>query len=115
MAEKRIRPRGDATMLLSRSLAQAVESAAAEVERRLPPRDESLDVKALRERLGYTQDEFASYFNVSVGTLRNWEQGRRAPHGPARVLLEVIARSPEAVAEAARALGGETRAATVSG
>lgn len=112
MAGKRIRARGDATMLLNRSLAQAVESAAAEVERRLPPREEdALDVKALRERLGYTQDEFAAYFNVSVGTLRNWEQGRRAPHGPARVLLEVIARSPEAVAEAARALGADKRAA----
>jgi putative transcriptional regulator len=39
---------------------------------------------------------------ISVGTLRNWEQGRRAPEGPARILLQVAARHPEAVWDVVR-------------
>ena len=56
-----------------------------------------LDVAAVRERLAMTQEEFAATFGVSVATLRNWEQGRRLPRGPARVLLQVIAQEPAAV------------------
>jgi putative transcriptional regulator len=59
-----------------------------------------VDVGALRERLGLTQDEFAKAFGVTTATLRNWEQGRREPRGPARVLLNVIEKEPEAVLRA---------------
>jgi putative transcriptional regulator len=55
------------------------------------------DVRAVRERYGLSQDQFAGLMGISVGTLRNWEQGRRKPRGPARVLLVVAARHPEAV------------------
>ena len=55
------------------------------------------DVRAIREQYGLSQDKFASLIGISVGTLRNWEQGRRRPEGPARVLLRVAARHPEAV------------------
>jgi len=55
------------------------------------------DVRAVRERHGLSQDQFAALMGISVGTLRNWEQGRRKPRGPARVLLIVAARHPEAV------------------
>lgn len=55
------------------------------------------DVKAIRKRLGKTQTEFAFMIGVSPATLRNWEQGRRRPEGPARALLRVAARSPKAV------------------
>lgn len=48
-----------------------------------------LDVKAIRERLGLSQEGFADYLDVSVATIRNWEQGRRIPRGPARRLLEL--------------------------
>jgi putative transcriptional regulator len=58
------------------------------------------DVKAVRARLGQTQEAFAHMIGVSVATLRNWEQGRRRPEGPALALLRVTARNPEAVAEA---------------
>jgi putative transcriptional regulator len=58
------------------------------------------DVPAIRAKLGLTQDEFARRFGVSLGTLRNWEQGARAPEGPARVLLTVIDKEPEAVRRA---------------
>jgi putative transcriptional regulator len=56
-----------------------------------------VDVKAVRARLGMSQDDFARAFGVSPATVRNWEQGRRHPHGPARVLLAVIEQEPEVV------------------
>jgi putative transcriptional regulator len=59
-----------------------------------------VDVKAIRQRLGKSQTEFARMIGVSVATLRNWEQGRRRPEGPARALLKVAAVNPEAVAAA---------------
>ena len=58
------------------------------------------DVKAIREKLEASQAEFALMFGVSVATLRNWEQGRRTPDGPALALLRVAAKNPRAVAEA---------------
>jgi len=58
------------------------------------------DVRRLRARFGLSQERFAALMGISVGTLRNWEQGRRKPEGSARVLLRVVARHPEAVMEA---------------
>ena len=58
------------------------------------------DVKAIRHRLARSQVEFALMIGVSPATLRNWEQGRRTPDGPARALLRVAAANPEAVARA---------------
>lgn len=58
------------------------------------------DVKAVRDTLKASQTEFALMIGVSVATLRNWEQGRRTPDGPALALLRVAARNPRAVAEA---------------
>jgi putative transcriptional regulator len=58
------------------------------------------DIRAIRERLKTTQDEFAMLIGVSVATLRNWEQGRRKPDGPALALLRVAARNPKAVVSA---------------
>lgn len=55
------------------------------------------EVRALREQFGLSQDKFAHLLGISVGTLRNWEQGRRKPEGPARVLLRVVSRHPEAL------------------
>ncbi|HZT81034.1 MAG TPA: NadS family protein [Gemmataceae bacterium] len=60
----------------------------------------SVDVKAIRRRLGKSQSEFARMIGVSVATLQNWEQGRRRPDGPVRALLRVAAADPEAVAAA---------------
>jgi len=59
-----------------------------------------VDVKAIRGKLGRSQTEFALMIGVSVATLRNWEQGRRRPEGPARALLRVAERDPQAVAAA---------------
>jgi putative transcriptional regulator len=58
------------------------------------------DVRAVRAKLGVSQAEFALMIGVSVATLRNWEQGRRTPEGPALALLRVAIKNPKAVAEA---------------
>ena len=58
------------------------------------------DVKGVREKLNASQSEFALMIGVSLATLRNWEQGRRTPDGPALALLRVAVRNPRAVAEA---------------
>ena len=60
------------------------------------------DVKAIRSKLRKSQEEFALMIGVSVATLRNWEQGRRTPEGPALALLRVASREPKAVARALR-------------
>jgi putative transcriptional regulator len=55
------------------------------------------EVRGIRERYGLSQDKFASLLGISVATLRNWEQGRRQPEGPARVLLRVASEHPEVI------------------
>jgi len=57
-------------------------------------------VTVVRARLGLSQAKFARALGISVATLQNWEQGRRRPTGPARVLLRIAAKHPEAVLEA---------------
>jgi len=55
------------------------------------------EVRDLRRRARLTQQEFAERLGVPVETIRNWEQGKRAPRGPARALLAVIAHAPDTV------------------
>ncbi len=59
-----------------------------------------VNVKSIRRRLKLTQEEFSRRFAIPQGTLRDWEQGRRHPEGPARALLLVIAHEPKAVERA---------------
>lgn len=59
-----------------------------------------IDVQTLRKRLGLSQLQFAARFGFTPATVRNWEQGRTHPEGPARVLLAVIAHHPDAVEDA---------------
>lgn len=61
---------------------------------------EAVDVSALRQRMGMTQEQFAARFGFSVATLRHWERGDRTPQGAALVLLNVISRAPDAVRSA---------------
>lgn len=61
------------------------------------PMPNAADVKGIRGGLGLSQETFAGFLGVSVGTVRGWEQGRREPQGPARALLLVAARQPRAV------------------
>lgn len=65
-------------------------------------RYDAADVAAIRRGTGLSQPDFAAMMGISVGTLRNWEQGRRTPEGPARVLLDVAALHPETLINVAR-------------
>jgi putative transcriptional regulator len=60
------------------------------------PRLTDIDVARLRRDMNMSQEEFAVSFGVSIGTLQGWEQGRRQPVGPARVLLNLIRKNPRA-------------------
>jgi len=64
---------------------------------------ERVDVKAIRQGLNMSQQEFAGRFGFSVNTLRHWEQGTRTPEGAARAYLRVIERAPKAVQKALQA------------
>ena len=57
----------------------------------------SIDVKAIRDELGMNQQKFCATFGISLDTLRHWEQKRRIPRGPARVLLKVAQHNPNAI------------------
>jgi len=61
--------------------------------------DSGNDVIALRRFVGLTQAQFAEAIGISVHTLRNWEQGRRHPDGPAIALLRIAARHPRIIRE----------------
>lgn len=63
-------------------------------------RPRAVDVKAVRAKIGMTQEQFAARFGFSTATLRHWERGDRSPHGPALVLLNVIEHNPQVVIEA---------------
>jgi putative transcriptional regulator len=58
---------------------------------------DTVDVKEIREHLGLTQVAFAQRYGFALSSVQNWEQGRRHPEGPARLLLLVIGQEPEAV------------------
>jgi putative transcriptional regulator len=59
----------------------------------------AIDVATIRNKTGLSQAAFARRIGVPVGTIRNWEQGRRSPQGPARILLALLDRNPRIVEE----------------
>lgn len=59
----------------------------------------SVDVAAIRSKLGFTQQAFAARFGFSKGAIRDWEQGRKVPEASARILLKVIDKRPDVVLE----------------
>ena len=69
-------------------------------------KDPAAFVRQVRARCGLTQAAFAEKIEVPIETVRNWEQGKRSPRGPARALLKVIDKAPDA---AFAALGGGRR------
>ena len=58
---------------------------------------EDIDIAAIRADQKLTQEQFADLFGINIRTLRNWEQGRRIPRGPARILLQLISKYPQEV------------------
>lgn len=69
--------------------------AAAGIARIPSPSHVAVDAKAVREKTGLSQSDFAVVMNVSIKTLQNWEQHRREPTGPAEALLKIVHRAPE--------------------
>ena len=55
------------------------------------------EVREIRQQYALTQEDFARLFGISIRTLQKWEQGDRHPQGPAKILLSVIAKNPQAV------------------
>ncbi len=86
---------------LDQALAYARHEADPRAYRVHVPKD--VDVRAIRLKLGMTQEQFAGEFGFSVNTLRHWEQGKRRPEGPTRAYLVVIERAAGTVRKALRA------------
>ena len=92
----------------STSIRRGLEQAISYAQGRTPKKEyrvhvpAHVDVKAIRTKLGMTQQAFAARFGFSVNTLRHWEQGMREPEGPTRAYLLVIDRAPQAVQKALR-------------
>jgi putative transcriptional regulator len=75
-------------------------------EKTLDHNDPAVFVRHVRARCGLTQAAFAEKIEVPIETVRNWEQGKRSPRGPARALLKLIDKAPDV---AFAALGGRRR------
>lgn len=61
---------------------------------------EPVDIKAIRARTKMSQAKFARAYHLPIGTVKDWEQGRRQPDAPARALLTIIEKDPDAAAKA---------------
>ncbi len=64
---------------------------------------EMIELRQMRKKLGMSQSQFSKAFQIPVRTVQDWEQGKRYPEGPARVLLKVIEHNPKAVLKALEA------------
>ena len=87
---------GDKLLRSVRSLRAAID-AGQELRVHVPT---EIDVRAVRRRLGMSQAAFAESFGFGLDAVQSWEQGRRRPEGPARVLLKVIEHDPDMVRRA---------------
>lgn len=85
---------------IRRGLEEAIEHGRGERKDIKIYRPVSVDVAALRHRIGMTQEQFAARFGFSVSALRHWERGDRTPRGPSLVLLNLIERVPKTVMKA---------------
>jgi putative transcriptional regulator len=88
---------------LSKSLKQAGQIRRGKMKASRTANFNPADVRAIRNKLGKSQNEFALMIGVSIATLQNWEQGRRRPEGPAQALLKIASINPDAVSQALEA------------
>ena len=91
---------GQAYTEILEGLNEAIAHAKGEKNNVVEHQPEKINVKAIREGTGMSQQKFSATFGISIGTLRHWEQGSRTPRGPARVLLKVVQNNPEAIINA---------------
>ncbi|CAG0980872.1 Antitoxin HigA-2 [Anaerolineae bacterium] len=83
-------------------LNDAVAHAKGELSGVVEHNPERLNVKAIREQTGMTEQHFCATFGISLTTLRHWENGSSKPRGTARVLLKLVAKDPQAAISAAK-------------
>jgi putative transcriptional regulator len=107
VATKAVRHAGSKATAGDRLIASLKEAVAWSQGKHVPARVTTIevpkvDVRQIREKLQLSQNEFAARFGFAPASIRNWEQGRRRPEGPARVLLAVIDRHPELVEDVLR-------------
>lgn len=81
---------------IQKGLMEAIEFAQGEKSNSVVHEIPLVDVKGLRQKLGMSQIELASLFDISLSTVQHWERGARKPRGPALVLLNVLSKEPEA-------------------
>ena len=93
---------GKAFTEISEGLKDAANHAKGKKSGVLEHTPEALNVRAIREKTGMSQERFCATFGISLGTLRHWEQGLRTPRGAARVLLKVVDQNPKAVIAAVK-------------
>ncbi len=85
---------------IKQGLTEAIEYNQGKSKKAIVHEFTAVDVKAIRKKIAMSQVEFASAFGISLATLRHWERGDRKPQGPALVLLNIVAKEPEAVLRA---------------
>lgn len=94
-------------MTFGKELIQSAHEALAIAEGRAEPAavfvPETIDVAAIRKRQKLSQSEFAKRYGLPAGTIKDWEQNRRQPDRAAMLLLKVIDKAPDTVAQAIRA------------
>ena len=100
---------------IKKGLDEAIEHAKGNESKAIVHEFTPLDVKNIRLDIGMSQSEFASAFGISVSTLRHWERGDCTPHGPALVLLNVVAKEPKAVLSALSANANKASRSTPIG
>ena len=88
---------GKAYTEIAAGLEDAISHAKGDKSRARIHRPETIDVKAIREKTGMSQQRFCATFGISLGALRHWEQGLRVPRGTARILLKIVDNNPKAV------------------
>ncbi|MDO9317565.1 MAG: helix-turn-helix domain-containing protein [Gammaproteobacteria bacterium] len=94
---------GKAFTEISAGLIDAIAHAKGDESRAVLRHHTPIDVKAIREKTGMSQERFSATFGIPIGTLRHWEQGLRTPRGTARVLLKIVDSNPKAVIKAIQA------------
>lgn len=89
-------PTGRVNVRILEGTSEADLSAHQKIDDAAAAQDAALFAQRVRKRLGLTQLEFSRRIDVSLDTIRNWEQGKRSPTGAARALLRVLDKAPEA-------------------
>ncbi|TAK49227.1 MAG: helix-turn-helix domain-containing protein [Xanthobacteraceae bacterium] len=91
---RRLRLKADGRIVELTAQGTEAPLAAEPVPAPMTARDAASRIRSLRARAGLSQTQFAARLNLPVETIRNWEQGKRLPRGPARALLCLIERAP---------------------